>query len=61
MLDRAVYGREPVRAIEDMSIEELEGRFRVMSERAFLARWGGRAAGFVGGLLGGAKLGVVLL
>ena len=56
MLDKAVYGREPVRAIEDMSIEELEARFRVMHERVRLARWGGRVLGAVGGAFGGAKL-----
>jgi hypothetical protein len=56
MLDRAIYGREPVRALEDLSVEELEARFRVMQERVRLARWGGRALGLAGGSFGGAKL-----
>jgi hypothetical protein len=56
MLDKAIYGREPVRAIETMSVEELEARFRIMRERAQLARWGGRALGIAGGAFGGLKL-----
>jgi hypothetical protein len=34
MLDKAIYGREPVRAIETMSVEEREARFRIIQERA---------------------------
>jgi hypothetical protein len=48
LLDKAVYGRAPVRAIEEMSVEELEARFRVMRERVRLARWGGRVLGAAG-------------
>jgi hypothetical protein len=56
MIDKAVFGREPVRALEDMSVEELEARFRVIRERLKLARWGGRCVGLTGGAFGGAKL-----
>jgi hypothetical protein len=44
ILDKAIYGREPVRAIEDMTVEELEARLRVLTERAALARWCARAS-----------------
>jgi hypothetical protein len=39
-----------------MIVEELEARFRIMHERARLARWGGRVLGAAGGAFGGAKL-----
>jgi hypothetical protein len=61
MLDKAIYGGEPLRALEDLSVEELEARFRVMQERIRLARWGGRAFGVAGGAFGGAKLTALLL
>ena len=61
MLDKAIYGREPVRALEDMSVEELEARFRVMQERVRLARWGGRVMGLASGAFGGAKLLAIIL
>jgi hypothetical protein len=61
ILDKAIYGREPVRAIEDMTVEELEARLRVLTERAALARWGGRVFGLASGAFGGAKLVALIL
>jgi hypothetical protein len=46
----------PCERFDDLSVEELEARFRVMRERVRLARWGGRALGVAGRSLGGAKL-----
>jgi hypothetical protein len=56
MLDKAIFGREPTRTLDEMSVEDLEARRRVMSERKHLARVVGRAAGVCISVVGGSKL-----
>lgn len=60
MLDKAIFGRDSEKSLDEMSDEELEARFVVMRERASLAGWGGFAAGLAGGAFGGAKLAALL-
>jgi hypothetical protein len=55
-LDKAIFGRAPEKPLDDMSVEELEARFRIMHERQTLLWWGGFAGGFGGGAFGGFKL-----
>jgi len=55
-IDRVMFGRAPEKVLDDMTIEELEARFRVLQERQGLLWWAGFAAGFGGGAFGGYKL-----
>jgi hypothetical protein len=55
-LDKAIFGRIPEKALDEMTIEELEARFRIMSERQALLWWAGFAGGFGGGTFAGLKL-----
>jgi hypothetical protein len=55
-LDRAIFGQATEKNLENMSVEELEGLFRVMEERQALLWWAGFAGGFGGGAFGGLKL-----
>jgi hypothetical protein len=59
-IDKAIFGRTQEKALEDMSVEELEALFLVMRQRVRLAWWGGFAAGLGGGAFGGAKLAALL-
>jgi hypothetical protein len=55
-LDRVIFGGTPEKALDEMTVEELEARFRIVRERRALLWWGGFAAGFGGGAFGGFKL-----
>jgi hypothetical protein len=55
-LDKAIFGHAPEKSLENMSVEELEGLFRVMEERQTLLWWAGFAGGLGGGAFGGFKL-----